>query len=333
MRYFVRTRSIPVRASLLLHCLIFLLSGCASWDPVLQSVLPQIDDRGVELSDTVFFPQKEYQCGPATLATLLVYAGKRLTPDQLVGKIFLPDRKGSLQLELVAASRGYDLLPYLIDPSLAALLAELRAGRPVLVLQNLGLASFPLWHYAVVIGYDTDEDSIILRSGTVRRQVISARRFLGSWRQSDAWAMVVLRPGEMPANPDQGRYLEAVAELEEVGRYQMALAGYQAALQRWSDLDPILLGLGNCYYGLGRLDAAEKAYRRLNEQSPEQVVGHNNLAHLLAEQGQYTEALAVLDRGLLLTGYYEGSRKTLKQTRDEIIARQLQEQGTQRSNK
>ncbi len=305
--------------------IVSLLVGCAHQDPVLRSVLPQTEDSGLELTDTVFYPQKEYQCGPAALATILVHAGKEINPDRLAGKTFLPDRKGSLQMELVAASRGYDLIPYVIEPSLADLLAELRANRPVLVLQNLGLAAFSLWHYAVVIGYDTDKDTIILRSGTIRRQVVSARRFQVSWRQSGAWAMVVLRPGEMPANPDQDRYIEAVAALEEVGRYETALAGYQAALRQWPDGDSALLGLGNCYYKLGRLDAAENAYHSLVEQSPGHVIGYNNLAHVLSNQGRYKEALAVIDQGVLLTEPQGDSWKMLQETRDEIVTRQLQE--------
>ena len=305
--------------------IVSLLVGCAHRDPVLRSVLPQTEDSGLELTDTVFYPQKEFQCGPAALATILVHAGKEITPDHLAGKTFLPDRKGSLQMELVAASRGYDLIPYVIEPSLADLLAELRANRPVLVLQNLGLAAFSLWHYAVVIGYDTDKDTIILRSGTIRRQVVSARRFQASWRQSGAWAMVVLRPGELPADPDQDRYVEAVAALEEVGRYETALAGYQAALRRWPDVDSALLGLGNCYYKLGRLDAAENVYHSLVEQSPGQGIGYNNLAHVLSKQGRYKEALAVLDQGILLTEPQGGSWKMLQETRNEIVTRQLQE--------
>ena len=327
-----KRRLSSVRTVIFLICLVSLFAGCAGQAPVLRSALPQDDDSVVELTDTVFFPQKDYQCGPAALATLVVHAGKEITPDHLAGKIFLPDRRGSLQVELVAASRGYDLIPYVIDPSLAALLTELSAGRPVLVLQNLGLAAFSLWHYAVVIGYDTEEDTMILRSGTVRRQMVSARRFLVSWRQSGAWAMIVLRPGEMPANTDQARYLKAVAALEAVGRCDTALAGYQAALQRWPDIDSALLGLGNCYYELGRLDEAEQAYRNLVHQYPGHGIGYNNLAHVLAEQGQYTQALAVLDRGLLLADYNGGVGQILQQARDEIVTRQVQEQTVNSSN-
>ena len=78
--------------------------------------------------------------------------------DELVAQIYLPERKGSLQPEIIAAVRRYDRVPYRIEPALPALLAELRAGRPVLILQNLGLRSLPRWHYAVVIGYSATAD-------------------------------------------------------------------------------------------------------------------------------------------------------------------------------
>ncbi|MEN8199141.1 MAG: PA2778 family cysteine peptidase [Thermodesulfobacteriota bacterium] len=312
-----------------LFCLVLLLGGCARREPALPSALEQVEDSGVELSETVFFPQKAYQCGPAALATLLVHGGKDVSPDDLTGKIFLPEREGSLQMELVAAVRAYDLIPYLIEPSLSILLAELRAGRPVLVLQNVGLASIPQYHYAVVIGYATDDDTIILRSGTERRQIVSARRFLESWQQAGGWAMLALRPGEMPANPDQYRYLETVTILEEIGQFETALSGYQAAFRFWPDLDSALLGIGNCYYGLVELVAAGDAYRRLTEQFPENIVAYNNLAHVLGVLGQYAEALTVIERGERLVEGRGPAQQMFEQTRDEVLIRRALEESSE----
>jgi hypothetical protein len=61
------------------------------------------------------------------------------------------------------------LIPYVLEPEVTALAAELAAGRPVLVLQNLGLERAPVWHYAVVDGID--QGDVILRSGTQQRRV------------------------------------------------------------------------------------------------------------------------------------------------------------------
>lgn len=111
-----------------------LTAGCVSHYPDLESVGAGTKaPPGVELQDVPFFPQDEFQCGPAALATVLVDSGVAVTPDELTDKVYLPEREGSLQLELIAASRRYERLPYVLDGTLAAILAELAAGRPVLV--------------------------------------------------------------------------------------------------------------------------------------------------------------------------------------------------------
>ena len=185
------------RSAGLVAALLFLTSGCATRQPGLESYLQAAAlPARLELRDTPFFAQQEYQCGPAALATVLAASDVRVSPDELTGKVYLPERQGSLQLELVAASRRYTRLPYLLDPRLPALLGELSAGRPVLVLQNLGLPFLPIWHYAVVIGFDGSRDQLILRSGDRRRFIMGTPEFMRTWRLADYWALVVLRPGD-----------------------------------------------------------------------------------------------------------------------------------------
>src|SRR5690606_37619257 len=119
----------------------------------------------------------------------------RATLDEIGALVYLPGRQGSLQIEMQAAPRKYQRLSYRLDPELQAILAEIEARRPVLVLHNYGLPFWPRWHYTVVIGFDTRTDTIILRSGTTERQTLSARNFMRAWDNADRWAMVVLRPG------------------------------------------------------------------------------------------------------------------------------------------
>ena len=129
------------------------------------------DDAAIELEETPFFSQTRYQCGPAALATTLVASGANAELDELVDAVYLPGRQGSLQLEMLAATRSAGRLPYVVNKTLSALLEELDAGRPVIVLQNLGVRVIPRWHYAVVVGIDAGRDRVILRSGTERRRV------------------------------------------------------------------------------------------------------------------------------------------------------------------
>ncbi|HSN70597.1 MAG TPA: PA2778 family cysteine peptidase [Steroidobacteraceae bacterium] len=262
-----------------------ILAGCASTGPALDEIADPAMPVRVELADVPFHPQADQQCGPAALATVLNYASVPTTPAALSPLVFLPVRGGSLQVELKAAARRFDRLPYQIEPHPGAILEQLADGRPVLVLQNLGLASRPVWHFAVVVGYDLDRDELVLRSGTDERLTMSARSFLRSWDRADRWALVIVEPGELPARARADRYLEAAAGLEAAGRRTAARHAYQRAVSAWPDESLPWLGLGNLAYFEGDLAAAVAAYRRAVEQSPRDAAARNNLAHVLAESG------------------------------------------------
>jgi tetratricopeptide (TPR) repeat protein len=295
--------------------------GCASHYNRLEASLNASEmTSSVELRDIPFFPQEEYQCGPAALATVLVASGSSVTPGELTGKVYLPQREGSLQLELIAAVRRYGRLPYVINGELSALLMELDAGRPVLVLQNLGLASYPIWHYAVVIGFDATSDEIILRSGDRRRLAMRTWKFMRSWELAENWAMVVLRPGEMPVAPDETRYVHAIAALESAAQPEAAGIFYDAALSRWPDNVLALFGTGNIHYTQGDTEAAEATYRRLLVLHPEHVAARNNLAQVLSERGCIKAAIAELDSGLAAMGRDDPMRQLLLESRSEILS-------------
>src|SRR5258708_16443116 len=99
---------------------------------------------------------------------VLVGGGKAIEPDALRAQVYLPDRHGSLQIEMLAAARRNGFVAIELAPNLSDLLAEIAAGNPVIVLQNLALDWYPAWHYAVAVGYDLGTQRITFRSGTER---------------------------------------------------------------------------------------------------------------------------------------------------------------------
>lgn len=303
----------------LLGCglLLALLMGCAT-APMQYPALVAADGTApaaIELSAVPFHPQDAYQCGPAALATLMNQVGLGVSPEQLTPQVYLPGRRGSLQAELLAASRRHGLVAYVHQPKLSHLFDELRAGHPVLVLQNLGLARAPVWHYAVLVGFDLDAQQVILRSGTVEREVVSLRRFERSWHLAGRWALTLHPPGELPARAEEARYLAAVASLERVRGWQEAEVGYAAAAARWPDSFGALIGLGNARYRAGDYSTAEQQYRTALARHPDQPAAYHNLAWALLRQDRAEEARPFAERAAELGGsdrpHYHGALRAL----------------------
>lgn len=268
------------------------LSACAS-GPVLRDYALSPDS--VELARTPFFSQAEYQCGPAALATVLNASGITVALETLTPQVYLPQRKGSLQAEMVAATRRYGRVPYVLRPELTDLLAELKAGTPVLVLQNLGLSLLPIWHYAVVIGYDVPSDSLLLRSGTEKNLRMTRHRFEASWDRAQRWALVTMPPTQIPVTATGTEWLQAASAFEELGQPVVAAEAYTAATRRWPVQARAWQALANARYALRDLTGAQAALRTSLKLEPSAAT-YNNLAHVLLERGCPKRASAELDR-------------------------------------
>lgn len=278
--------------------------------------------RPVELTSVPFFAQEEYQCGPAALATVLSWSGVNVTPAELTPQVYVPSRQGSLQIELLGATRRHGRIPYVLQPRLTALLTEVAAGHPTLVLLNLGLSWYPVWHYAVVVGYDLERNQIIMRSGRLPRDVLRMEVFERIWARSGYWALLVMPPDKLPATAEESPYLQAVTELERLQQWRPAARAYETALKQWPDSLGAALGLGNARYALADLAGAEQAFRGAVEHHPDAAPAYNNLAQVLAEEGRYREAERMVRQALKLGGPLQNTyQQTLQEIQDRAHAK------------
>lgn len=296
--------------------LLVLLGGCSQLIPreTLPGDLPDV----VELADTPFFAQERYQCGPAALAMVLGQRGLAVTPDELVARVYLPERQGSVAPEMVATARSYGMLVYELPPTLDALLREVAAGSPVLVLQNLGLSWLPKWHYAVVVGYDLGAQHITLRSGTIERHQVSLALFDRTWQRGKRWGITLLRPGELPAGSAHLNYMKGAYALEQTAQFDAALAAYHSACRRWPGETLSWLALANLQYLQGRYTEAADTLQLAIVHHPAAAQLWNNLGYALAGAGCGAVGLEAVECAIRLAPEEVG----YLQSREELAAQQ-----------
>jgi len=285
----------------LFSCASILLSSCTGLN---KSVILEKAGHApprVEIETIPFYSQKAYQCGPAALAMVINWSGLPISPEDLTAEVFTPDRKGSLQSAMGSAVRRNGRIAYVFT-GLSDLFAEVAAGHPVIILQNLGLSWYPVWHYAVVVGYDLSEKYVILRSGNIRRKFMSFHVFEKTWARSNYWGFLILQSNQLPATVKEDLFLKALSGLEEARQFRAAIDGYHTALTQWPKNLTALIGIGNCHYALGGLENAEEALRKAIRLHPKSGPAFNNLAQIFFEQGRKQEALAAAKKAVSLGG-------------------------------
>ena len=256
------------------------LSGCALLQlppqtAALLATAPTNLPARVERTQVPFFPQTPYHCGPAALATVLTDVGLPGDPVALGDAVFLPGRGGSLQLEMLAGARRQGAVATRLPGELNALLREVAAGHAVLVLQNLGLGFAPMWHYAVLVGYDLKARELLLRSGTDKQARLSMRTFEHTWARAGHWAIVALPPGQLPVTALEADAIDAVLGFGRVAPPAPLAQAWRATSARWPDNLLAAMGLGNALHAAGDLRGAAQAFEQAAGRHDSAAAWHN----------------------------------------------------------
>ena len=275
-------------AATLLLILIALLSACQSVPPPQSAQVAQHEQVVVP-----FVPQEAYQCGPAALAMMLQWAGKPVSADALVDEVWLPERKGSLGIELMAAARSRGLLAYPVNDA-KHLYQELQAGRPALVMQNLALPSRPKWHYAVVTGYHDEGKTVVMHSGTTQSKTTHWNRFIRTWARAEQWGFTLIAPGELPSSAEPQPLFRAISATPNAMDY------WPQAVKAFPDSGELWFGYGNALWQDGDKPAALEAFEHAVKAAPEMAAAWNNLAFAQHQQGDSNAARRSLCKAMNL---------------------------------
>ncbi|SNY95850.1 PA2778 family cysteine peptidase [Halomonas sp. hl-4] len=297
--------------------LVLLLTACAS-APQLRDSTEQRLPRQSELSDVPFYAQTEYQCGPAALAMVLNHQGVDTDIETLIPQVFIPDREGSVQPEMLATVRRHERLAFPIRGSFDDLLAHLAAGDPVVVMQNLSLPVYPMWHYAVAIGYDLDDETLTLHSGEIERHTMSFSRFDATWARTDRWGFVVAKPGTLPEGITARNAVNAISAYEEAHGPEAALSSWQAMVERYPDNAVAQFALGNAYYADQQPEKALNAFQVATERDPQMGAAWLNIGLLQLQNEQPEAAREALDKAASIEGSWQARAQ-------EVLENQLED--------
>lgn len=289
-----------------------MLGGCT------PAVVQRVQDHGsgeerIELSKTAFFPNDDRAAAAAALATMFYTDGLTSTgPIQVAPLLGNRTPPANLRGEFTGIAYQLDRLAFVLPPTLDAVFAEVRAGRPVLVLQKV-----PDWRYAVVIGVEPVSNQVILRSGKEGRVYQPLGDFLSYWKGGDNWAMVISDGSRVPASATQASWI-AVGEAATLANYpKLAEKNAYGAIERWPDQVVPWVALGNARYALKDWAGAQEAYLESLRLKAFNPVVRNNLALVLLERRCLD--LAEDQVGQALTGETDAALKAeYEQTRLKI---------------
>ena len=183
-----------MKRTLFLTILMGLVSlGCAR-----QGLIPHEKGRAEDpenryyISDVPFFPQSEYECGPAALASVLNYYGYEVRPDEIAKAIYRKRLRGTLSMDLLLFAQGMGVFVRAYRGDLTGVKDQISKDHPLIVFQDVGYPLLPIRHFSVVIGYDETKGILILHSGKQANKAIPYKGFLRSWAKMDNWTLLIL---------------------------------------------------------------------------------------------------------------------------------------------
>jgi tetratricopeptide (TPR) repeat protein len=302
----------------------FLLVGCSSAE---VRSLRRGDSKDLpshaQIVGVPVIAQTENFCGPASLAMMLQWAGaKNVHMETLATQVYTPALQGTLQVDLLAAARRNEKFVVLLK-SLNSMLKEVHEGHPVLVLQNLGLSWYPVWHYAVLTGYDLKENLVTLHSGLSEPSLLKLSTFDYTWRRGGSWALVILPLGELPSSATEREVIQASVDLEKViGLGEKTVRIYRAILKRWPGNLESRIALANFYESTGERGRAIKELESAVNTHPQSSPAWHNLAILRFQNHQKVKALAAAAMAI----------RTAEEGRAQEVRQSLNESGVPISN-
>lgn len=180
-----------------------LCPGCALFVSV-PPLTPLPKPRAV-LRDVAYTPQEtDWDCGPASLTTVMRYYGSRITLPEVKKQLKRAADGGTIVVEMLYGARknGFPIRMY--EGGINDLRGKVLDGKPlILMLRPMpdipGLPGRRRAHYVVAVGYDDREREAIIHSDKTAFARMSYRQLQLQWRRTKFLTLLVGRRPTRPA--------------------------------------------------------------------------------------------------------------------------------------
>lgn len=145
----------------------------------------------VIINDVPFYPQRDYQCGPSSLAGVLNYYGLNVSPEEIASEIYSSSARGTLDLDLLFYAQKKGLSAKKYRGSIDDLKEKIKDGYPVIVLVDYGYGPLQANHFMVILGFN--KAGIFANSGKEEKKFIPYGDFLKIWERTGYWTLLIKR--------------------------------------------------------------------------------------------------------------------------------------------
>lgn len=281
---------------LCLFASVFLFAGCRTPAPPSRSRVAAPQER-ISTRPKVL----ERDDGRWLIAWVIRHGRTPATPS-IVEDSFANRRAGGDTPEeaLLWAFPDAGLWAYAQYGSWTLLQERLASGCPVIV-QEVVRAPSRTRHFAVVTGVNTNTDSVTLIGSDGKAEKKDAIAFRANWGLTRRWMMTVCSPAQAAWPMNSRELVNLIRFYDRVGQREEADRCADEALALAPNNVELLSALAVRARSLGRVNEAERGWRRVLEEDNNHARSANNLAFLLAEQRRsLDEAAALAQRAALL---------------------------------
>lgn len=173
-----------------------LLYSCAINAGIVKKGIDQNPEAGFYIKGVPFFPQEKYDCGPASLASVMNFYGVPVSKEEVAKEVYNPTLNGTLSIDILryARARGFDAAYY--KGRMEDIKKEISQGEPVILFLDLGYSFYPVRHYIVAVGYNDKTGYLITYSGAEKDKTFSYKEIESAWEKTGFGTILITPKGQ-----------------------------------------------------------------------------------------------------------------------------------------